>query len=354
MAMKKKELQAAYDKLKEENEELKEENEELQDKITCLESDSYNEISMAEYEDMKQNYEEQIAKLKENSPKPSVIKELEAQVTALKAANKELVDELECRKSHTDSQIAELKEQYKKLLADYQDIFHDGPCLESENTKLKAEYDELKTEIVAFHSIKSNDEIVLGQTYPPGLVGMKTLVEAWRYYMDEHIADAVELIALNEEITTLKAEIKELKKPKSYRDFQKKCKELGLTATGKLEVLQQRIQEHETKTPEVFAEQAEEAWIEQYLSDLGSEFRDADGEYRYYIIGGRDSLQDQMESDMVMASQKYAETHGVGFPSIDDDMNIHEDVGALADHLEEWFQKHGATDEDIKNMYPED
>ena len=255
--MKKEELQAAYDKLKEENEELKEDNKRLEAGVSNLSCQLFkmpvdlNKKHKEEFDAMKQDYEEEIAELKENSPKPSVIKELEAQVTALKAANKELVDELECRKSHTDSQIAELKEQYKKLLADYQDIFHDGPCLESENTKLKAEYDELKTEIVAFHSIKSNDEIVLGQTYPPGLVGMKTLVEAWRYYMDKHIANQsggatpAELIALNEEITTLKAEIKELKKPKSYRDFQKKCKELGLTATGKLEVLQQRIQDHE-------------------------------------------------------------------------------------------------------------
>ena len=98
MAMKKEELQAAYDKLKGEMEEWKEEaeelskhcseceeeNAELRETITCLESDSHNEVSLAEFDAMKQDYEEQIAELKENSPKPSVIKELEAQVTALK------------------------------------------------------------------------------------------------------------------------------------------------------------------------------------------------------------------------------------------------------------------------------
>eukprot|EP01046_Picozoa_sp_COSAG06_P060500 COSAG06_NODE_12895_length_1314_cov_12.460082_2_plen_131_part_00 len=79
-------------------------------------------------------------KLKENSPKPSVIKELEAQVTALK----------------------------------------------QEVAKVKAENDELKQEV---------------------------------------------------------AELK--KKPSAYRDLQKKCKELGLKAVGKREVLEQRIQDHE-------------------------------------------------------------------------------------------------------------
>ena len=55
---------------------------------------------------------------------------------------------------------------------------------------------------------------------------------------------------------------------------------------------------------------------------------------------------------MVMASQKYVETHGVGFPSIDDD--AHDDVGVLADVLEGWIKSHGASDDDIVNMYPED
>ena len=59
-----------------------------------------------------------------------------------------------------------------------------------------------------------------------------------------------------------------------------------------------------------------------------------------------------MEAEMVMASQKYVETHGVGFPSIDDD--AHDDVGVLADVLEGWFKSHGASDDDIVNMYPED
>eukprot|EP01043_Picozoa_sp_COSAG02_P032364 COSAG02_NODE_2159_length_9628_cov_7.080596_1_plen_129_part_00 len=50
------------------------------------------------------------------------------------------------------------------------------------------------------------------------------------------------------------------------------------------------------------------AWIKQYLDELGTEFRDVDGDYLYYIIGGSESLQDQMEAEMVMASQKYVET----------------------------------------------
>ena len=42
------------------DDELKEENKELKEKITCLESDSHNEVSQAEYDDMKEQYEEKL------------------------------------------------------------------------------------------------------------------------------------------------------------------------------------------------------------------------------------------------------------------------------------------------------
>jgi DNA polymerase II small subunit/DNA polymerase delta subunit B len=54
-----------YLKTLDEKKALKKENEELKEKITCLESDSYNEISMAQYEDMKEDYEEEMEKLKQ-------------------------------------------------------------------------------------------------------------------------------------------------------------------------------------------------------------------------------------------------------------------------------------------------
>ena len=44
-------------------------NKELKEKITCLESDSHNEVSQAEFDDMKDELEEQIKKLKEDLEK---------------------------------------------------------------------------------------------------------------------------------------------------------------------------------------------------------------------------------------------------------------------------------------------
>jgi len=73
--------------------ELKEEVEELKEKITCLESDSYNEVSQAEYDDMKEDLESQIQELKSEldyDPEESeivsknFIKKLEEQIKNLK------------------------------------------------------------------------------------------------------------------------------------------------------------------------------------------------------------------------------------------------------------------------------
>ena len=51
-------------KHKEEIEEIEEEKEELEIQNTCLISDTYNEVSMTQYEDMQEDYEEEIQKLK--------------------------------------------------------------------------------------------------------------------------------------------------------------------------------------------------------------------------------------------------------------------------------------------------
>tara|TARA_R110000851_G_scaffold314444_1_gene476510 strand:+ start:43 stop:864 length:822 start_codon:yes stop_codon:yes gene_type:complete len=52
------ELMAMVNLYHSKNEELKEENEELKEQITCLESDSYNEVSLTEYEELKEENEE--------------------------------------------------------------------------------------------------------------------------------------------------------------------------------------------------------------------------------------------------------------------------------------------------------
>lgn len=50
---------------------------------------------------------------------------------------------------------------------------------------------EIKKELEAIHSIKSKgagdeEEFVLGQHYPPGVVGMKELVKCWEYHLKEN------------------------------------------------------------------------------------------------------------------------------------------------------------------------
>ena len=110
------------------------------------------------------------------------------------------------------------------------------------------------------------------------------------------------------------------------------------------------------------AEEApQEAWIKKWLEELGPELRDAEGEYRLILginsIGSSYGLQYDMEADMIQASHDYEEAYGVHFPAMDDDddgyMVTHGDVGDLSYRLEDWFKSHGATDEDIKNLYDE-
>ena len=57
-------LKECMTKHKQEIEEIEEEKEELEIQNTCLISDTYNEISMTQYEDMQEDYEEEIQKLK--------------------------------------------------------------------------------------------------------------------------------------------------------------------------------------------------------------------------------------------------------------------------------------------------
>jgi chromosome segregation ATPase len=50
---------------------------------------------------------------------------------------------------------------------------------------------EIKKELEAIHSIKSKgagdeEEFVLGQHYPPGVIGMKELVKCWEYHLKEN------------------------------------------------------------------------------------------------------------------------------------------------------------------------
>jgi len=92
--------------------------------------------------------------------------------------------------------IEKLKEENEKL---HEEIYKRGHCEEvvenyekgimkrnKEIYELQKENGNLKEELSGYHQIKSKaileeEEIVLGQHYPPGIIGMKNLVECWEY-----------------------------------------------------------------------------------------------------------------------------------------------------------------------------
>ena len=98
------------------------------------------------------------------------------------------------------------------------------------------------------------------------------------------------------------------------------------------------------------AEQAELAWIAEFLERLGP---NPDGRFIMGWTNPSSNLQSVMENEMVQASAEYEEAHGEPFESIED-QSSHADVGYLADLIEEHFRAHGATDAQIRAMYPED
>jgi len=92
---------------------------------------------------------------------------------------------------------------------------------------------EIKKELEAIHSIKSKgagdeEEFVLGQHYPPGVIGMKQLVKCWEYHLKENkrlqkeadgmnkpLCDKIDELIYDNDI--LKEEIKELNKKKGVK-----------------------------------------------------------------------------------------------------------------------------------------
>ena len=93
---------------------------------------------------------------------------------------------------------------------------------------------EIKKELEAIHSIKSKgvgdeEEFVLGQHYPPGVIGMKELVKCWEYHLKENkrlqkeadgmnkpLCDKIDELIYDNDI--LKEEIKELKENLGYSE----------------------------------------------------------------------------------------------------------------------------------------
>ena len=249
--------------------------------------------------------------------------------------------------------------EYNMLINFKKEAMEKEKKLKEEVEKLKDENEKLKEEISKI------PELLEKERYEERACNERD----WMEKEEEENAELKEENSKKDEehesqIKKLKDTIEDLKntqvvvtnKKQHYFKLQKKCGELGLKAVGKKEVLIKRIEDYEQKKKEAAAmeaEKAEEAWVKEYLAELGPEFRDENGEYLYYIIAETNSLQNQVEANMVEASQEYKEEHGVGFPSIDDDCDVHNDVGVLADRLEDWFRSHGATDEDIKNLYDE-
>jgi len=76
--------------------------------------------------------------------------------------------------------------------AEHQDVIEFMTYLLKQRDEYEDENDELKEELSGYHQIKSSREvegdenIVLGQIYPPGIVGMKNLVECWDFQQKEN------------------------------------------------------------------------------------------------------------------------------------------------------------------------
>ena len=80
---------------KEKVDEILKENDELREQITCLESDSHNEVSQAEFDDMKEDLESQIKKLEEKVSIAEADEEEEATLSCkLLEENKQLKSDL--------------------------------------------------------------------------------------------------------------------------------------------------------------------------------------------------------------------------------------------------------------------
>tara|TARA_R100001443_G_scaffold117091_1_gene139886 strand:+ start:1258 stop:1977 length:720 start_codon:yes stop_codon:yes gene_type:complete len=127
----------------EENKKLKEENQELKEKITCLESDSHNEVSQAEYDELeaeKKYLEHEVTRYSVALEEEYVLK---SEYDELKEEN-EFLDTYE--KQEAKDQIKKLQE-YKDLdkdilVSDVNEKQDKISLLEAENKKLKKRIEE--------------------------------------------------------------------------------------------------------------------------------------------------------------------------------------------------------------------
>tara|TARA_R110002167_G_scaffold53103_3_gene152587 strand:+ start:727 stop:1395 length:669 start_codon:yes stop_codon:yes gene_type:complete len=130
------ELMAMVNLYRSKNEELKADNETLEEKITCLESDSHNEVSLAEYEELKEKLD------KGTEQHLADTKKLNDFYKAVKAENQKL------------------KRENEKLKADNETLEEKITCLESDshNEVSLAEYEELQEEN---EKLKENEEGIM-------------------------------------------------------------------------------------------------------------------------------------------------------------------------------------------------
>lgn len=124
-------LKECMTKHKQEIEEIEEEKEELEIQNTCLLSDSYNEISMAQYEDMQEDYEEEIQKLKREN---EGLREKLDEGTEQHLADTKKLNKFYMKTKKENEELKEEAEQNKQLF----DITF-GECM-----KLKEKIEELK------------------------------------------------------------------------------------------------------------------------------------------------------------------------------------------------------------------
>eukprot|EP01050_Picozoa_sp_SAG11_P035077 SAG11_NODE_12684_length_690_cov_49.626058_1_plen_84_part_00 len=81
--------------------------------------------------------------------------------------------------------MSKLMEQIDNLKENVEELEERLKILTNDENYYFQQRNEMLDELKAFHNLKNKKgEIVLGQMYPPGLVGFKCLVQSNDFYMD--------------------------------------------------------------------------------------------------------------------------------------------------------------------------
>ena len=179
---------------------LKKENKKLKEKIICLESDACNEVSQAQYDDMEEDFKEEIKKLKEENKK---LAELHNIATTLANSDNEYLQEkiekLEEELERWMEESMDMREELKVITDKLGNIVFDAEGWEKDIiNKLAPKFIEKKDRFKELF-MKEKKEL------------KKLKEEIKKLKEEEERLEAVECVCV-EEIKELKEDIEKLKK----------------------------------------------------------------------------------------------------------------------------------------------